>query len=755
MSSLPRPWSHVFLGDIAALDRPVPRDVCANRGSRAFQVALQIQPPSSLVQELLTCAALLDRRFTPRSYRIPLTSAIMTDRINMMPDGVNPNDINGNGNTTTNDSAPGSPSIPTITTDHVPASATQPKEVEDVMYSDIGINTLLNRLKQSIASARDFAAFLKKRSTLEEDQATGLKRLTKAQIDSIRKIEVRGGSYAAQLTEVMRTHERMADNGMQFALSLHQMHEDLNELSSNMERGRKQWKHEGLDAEKRASDAEAAMHKAKTRYDSLAEDYDRARTGDSKGSRRIGLKGPKSAEQYESDLQRKVQASDADYGEKVRLAKAQREGLISEHRPKAVKALKELCRECDSGLTLQLQKFATFNEKLLLGNGLAVSPLTGDNSAQKSLRDVIYGIDNDNDFHTYIGGHANRIPARPSEIQYEKHPTLAPKTQQPSSRSVSAGAPPTAPPVREPTLSINTGSASQPPSMNSRYSSQPPPGPIVAPSQPQVYNQPASFQQQGPQTSYGQPSVSSADRSYQSPTFGERPPRETHNSPPYPTHASERSGYTPQQTTGSISAPAPQPQSQQQQQQQPQWAQQRSAAPTASTPASTNLPPLRPVFGVTLNDLFHRDQSAVPMVVIQCILAIDHFGLEVEGIYRLSGTSSHVNQLRDQFNHNAQSIDFRNPSSFYHDVNSVATLLKQFFRDLPDPLFTKVEYSRFIEAARVEDEGMRRDALHQGVNDLPDPNYATLRALVLHLHRVMMHEGRNRMGASNLALCFA
>jgi len=170
----------------------------------------------------------------------------------------------------------------------------------------------------------------------------------------------------------------------------------------------------------------------------------------------------------------------------------------------------------------------------------------------------------------------------------------------------------------------------------------------------------------------------------------------------------------------------------------------------------TKLPPLRPVFGVSLDDLFNRDQSAVPMIVIQCILAVDTFGLDVEGIYRLSGTSSHVNMLRDQFNHNGgASIDFRNPANFYHDVNSVATLLKQFFRDLPDPLFTHVGYSSFINAARIDDENARRDALHQSINDLPDPNYATLRALVLHLHRVMQNESRNRMGASNVALCFA
>jgi len=148
----------------------------------------------------------------------------------------------------------------------------------------------------------------------------------------------------------------MADNGMQFALSLHQMHEDLNEMSNNIERGRKNWKHEGLNAEKRFSDAESLMDRAKTKYDGLAKDYDSAKTGDIKGSRRI-MKGPKSAAQHEEDLLRKLQAADSDYASKVQAAKSQREELVNSSRPRAVKATEELIRECDSALALQLQKF--------------------------------------------------------------------------------------------------------------------------------------------------------------------------------------------------------------------------------------------------------------------------------------------------------------------------------------------------------------------------------------------------------------
>lgn len=601
------------------------------------------------------------------------------------------------------------------------------KAVDDVMYSNIGVDTLLGRLKQSIASARDFAQFLKKRSSLEEDQAKGLKRLAQSSLENVKRSEVRGGSYAAQMAELLRVHERMADNGMQFALSLHQMHEDLDVLSSNMERGRKQWKHEGLAAEKTASDAEQAMQKAKSRYDNLAEDYDRARTGDTKGSRRIGLKGPKSAEQYESDMQRKVEAADQDYKEKVRQAQNQRDQLLKTDRPKAVKALQELIMECDSALTLQLQKFSTFNEKLLLGNGLAVSPLTDGHGprTQRSLRDLVVDIDNEKDFHSFISSHSGKV-ARPSEIRYEQHPTLAPKTQMPKST-----APPSQPsaPAMQPTLAVNTG-ASQPGSMNSRYDSQPPAF---------TQNPPASSSsfQQSPQQDTQTPPYQPTQSPYNTQAT---PLRDTYNTPPYPTDPSERiaTGFSQhQQTTGSI--------------------------PVAGTPISPYNHHSGPsgkgkVFGMSLDDLFARDQSAVPIIVFQAIQAVDIFGLETEGIYRQSGTHSYINRLREAFDTlpaNSPQLDFRNPSNFSHDVNAVASLLKAFFKELPDPLFTRAGYAHFIEAAQVDDEVQRRDAIHQGINDLPDPNYATLRALVLHLHRVMQNESKTRMNSENLAVCFA
>lgn len=252
----------------------------------------------------------------------------------------------------------------------------------------------------------------------------------------------------------------MADNGIQFALSLHQMHEDLHELANNTERGRKHWKQTGLNAEKRVQESELMMEKAKAKYDSLAEDYDRARTGDKQSGRVFGIKGPKSAAQHEEDLHRKVLGADSDYASKVQIAQSQRQELVSALRPQAVRALQELITECDSGLTLQLQKFgghpefrqhhggcadgiiASFNEKLLLSNGLCVSPLkslnNGQASATRSLRDVIYQIDNERDLTQFVASHASKVGPKRPDIKYERHPVW------PSARDIPWQAPLTA-----------------------------------------------------------------------------------------------------------------------------------------------------------------------------------------------------------------------------------------------------------------------------------------------------------------------
>lgn len=189
--------------------------------------------------------------------------------------------------------------------------------------------------------------------------------------DNMHRNEHRGGSFANAYDEMMTIQERMAENGIQFSTSLYQMHDDLLELATMAEKSRKGWKQSGLVAEQRVAELEAAMRKSKTKYDSLAEEYERARTGDAsaqKGAKMFGFKGPRSAAQHEEDLLRKVQGADQDYHGRVQTLQTERSELLSRTRPETVKALQDIVKECDSALVLQMQKFGkSWRRRLLQG----------------------------------------------------------------------------------------------------------------------------------------------------------------------------------------------------------------------------------------------------------------------------------------------------------------------------------------------------------------------------------------------------
>lgn len=101
------------------------------------------------------------------------------------------------------------------------------------------------------------------------------------------------------------------------------------------------------------------------------------------------------------------------------------------------------------------------------------------------------------------------------------------------------------------------------------------------------------------------------------------------------------------------------------------------------------------VYGVTL-DYLMRD-GKVPLVVDKCIREIEERGLEEVGIYRVAGTGSVVSALKAEFNKDVARVDLSDPN--WADINVVADALKQFLRELPEPLLTYSLYDEFITAS--------------------------------------------------------
>lgn len=75
------------------------------------------------------------------------------------------------------------------------------------------------------------------------------------------------------------------------------------------------------------------------------------------------------------------------------------------------------------GKKLANASIASFNEKLLLGTGLCVSPLGDGAAGPKSLREVVHQIDNQKDFNDYVLSHSGNPGAVTApEAKYEPHP---------------------------------------------------------------------------------------------------------------------------------------------------------------------------------------------------------------------------------------------------------------------------------------------------------------------------------------------
>lgn len=76
--------------------------------------------------------------------------------------------------------------------------------------------------------------------------------------------------------------------------------------------------------------------------------------------------------------------------------------------------------------------------------------------------------------------------------------------------------------------------------------------------------------------------------------------------------------------------------------------------------------------------------------MITCIRHIEKYGLNTIGIFRVSTSKKRVRQLREDFDRGTYYLD---ENICPHDV---ATLLKEYFRDLPEPLLCRNLYSAFV-----------------------------------------------------------
>uniref|UniRef100_A0A674P8M5 Rho GTPase-activating protein 24 n=1 Tax=Takifugu rubripes TaxID=31033 RepID=A0A674P8M5_TAKRU len=161
------------------------------------------------------------------------------------------------------------------------------------------------------------------------------------------------------------------------------------------------------------------------------------------------------------------------------------------------------------------------------------------------------------------------------------------------------------------------------------------------------------------------------------------------------------------------------------------------------------------IFGQKLEETVRYERrfgnKLAPMLVEQCVDFIRQWGLREEGLFRLPGQANLVKELQDAF-------DCGEKPSFdcNTDVHTVASLLKLYLRELPEPVIPFHKYDEFLTCAKLlgKDDEMGLKELKQLVESLPPVNYNLLKYICRFLDEVQSYSGVNKMTVQNLATVF-
>ncbi|XP_069896957.1 rac GTPase-activating protein 1 isoform X2 [Dipodomys merriami] len=150
-----------------------------------------------------------------------------------------------------------------------------------------------------------------------------------------------------------------------------------------------------------------------------------------------------------------------------------------------------------------------------------------------------------------------------------------------------------------------------------------------------------------------------------------------------------------------------------------------------------------------LADFVSQTSPMIPSIVVHCVNEIEQRGLTETGLYRISGCDRTVKELKEKFLR-VKTVPLL---SKVDDIHAICSLLKDFLRNLKEPLLTFRLNKAFMEAAEITDEDNSIAAMYQAVSELPQANRDTLAFLMIHLQRVAQSPN-TKMDVANLAKVF-
>uniref|UniRef100_A0A6J0SY75 StAR-related lipid transfer protein 8 isoform X1 n=1 Tax=Pogona vitticeps TaxID=103695 RepID=A0A6J0SY75_9SAUR len=155
------------------------------------------------------------------------------------------------------------------------------------------------------------------------------------------------------------------------------------------------------------------------------------------------------------------------------------------------------------------------------------------------------------------------------------------------------------------------------------------------------------------------------------------------------------------------------------------------------------------VFGVPPIVNVQRTGQPLPQSIQQAMRYLRGQCLDQVGIFRKSGVKSRIQALRHLNEASPDNVNYEGQSAY-----DVADLLKQYFRDLPEPIFTSKLTDMFLQIYQFVPKEQRLQAVQAAIVLMPDENREVLQTLLYFLSDIASAE-ENQMTSGNLAVCLA
>ncbi|XP_042622205.1 SLIT-ROBO Rho GTPase-activating protein 2-like isoform X4 [Cyprinus carpio] len=153
------------------------------------------------------------------------------------------------------------------------------------------------------------------------------------------------------------------------------------------------------------------------------------------------------------------------------------------------------------------------------------------------------------------------------------------------------------------------------------------------------------------------------------------------------------------------------------------------------------------------NSTVQKQESCqiIPLMVESCIRFISRHGLHHEGIFRVSGSQVEVNDIKNAFERGEDPLAGDQND---HDMDSIAGVLKLYFRGLENALFPKEVFHDLMSCVSMENLQDRAVHIRKVLLSLPSNTLVIMRYLFAFLNHLSQYSDDNMMDPYNLAICF-